>query len=76
MLGVEHLFPREGGGHGDGHEYYEEHGLYDFLNVDPDANKFSLEMIEAIKDPEAKEMIRKMIKSQMVEPHKKVVETK
>jgi multimeric flavodoxin WrbA len=58
------------------HDYYEKHGLYDFPNVDPDANKFSLDMIEAIKDPEAKEMIRKMIKTQMVEPHKKVVETK
>jgi multimeric flavodoxin WrbA len=58
------------------HDYYEKHGLYDFPNTDPDANKFSLEMIEAIKDPEAKEMIRKMIKTQMVVPHKKVVETK
>ena len=58
------------------HDYYEKHGLYDFPNVDPDANKFSLDMIEAIKDPEAKEMIRKMIKTQMVVPHKKVVETK
>ena len=57
------------------HDYYEKHGLYDFPNVDPDQHKFSLDMIEAIKDPEAKEMIRKMIKSQMVVPHKKIVES-
>jgi hypothetical protein len=58
------------------HEYYEKHGLYDFPNVDPAANKFGLDMIEAVKDPEAKEIIRKMIKTQMVEPYKKIVETK
>ena len=58
------------------HEYYQKHGLYDFPNVDSDANKFGLDMIEAVKDPEAKEIIRKMIKKEMVEPHKKVVETK
>ena len=58
------------------HEYYEKHGLYDFPNVDPDANKFGLDMIEAVKDPEAKEIIRKMIKTKMVEPYKKIVETK
>jgi len=58
------------------HEYYEKHGLYDFPNVDPDANKFGLDMIEAVKDPDARERIRKMIKTQMVAPHKKIVETK
>jgi len=58
------------------HEYYEKHGLYDFPNVDPDANKFGRDMIEAVKDPEAKEMIRKMIKTQMVAPLQKIVETK
>ena len=41
------------------HEYYEKHGLYDFPNVDPAANKFGLDMIEAVKDPEAKEIIIK-----------------
>ena len=58
------------------HEYYEKHGLYDFPNVDPDAFKFGFDMIEAVKDPETKEAVRKMIKSQMVAPHKKIVETK
>jgi multimeric flavodoxin WrbA len=58
------------------HDYYEKQGLYDFPNVNPDKFKFGLDMIEAIKDPEAKEMIRKMLKSQMVEPHKKIVKTK
>ena len=33
--------------------------------VDSDANKFGLDMIEAVKDPEAKEIIRKMIKIEM-----------
>ena len=58
------------------HEYYEKHGLYDFPNVDPDAFKFGFDMIEAVKDPETKETVRKMIKTQMVAPHKKIVETK
>ena len=57
------------------HEYYEAHGLYDFPNVDPEANKFSLDMIEAVKDPEAKEIIRKMIKTKMVQPLQKIVES-
>ena len=58
------------------HEYYEKHGLYDFPNVDPAAYKFGFDMIEAVKDPEAKEIIRKMIKTKMVEPLQKVVATK
>jgi hypothetical protein len=33
-------------------------------------------MMEAVKDPEAKEIIRKMIKTEMVGPHKKIVKTK
>ena len=58
------------------HEYYEEHGLYDFPNVDPEAYQFGLDMIEAVKDPQAKEVIRKMIKTKMVEPLQKIVENK
>jgi len=58
------------------HEYYEKHGLYDFPNVDPEAYQFGFDMIEAVKDPEAKEIIRKMIKTKMVEPLQKVVATK
>lgn len=58
------------------HEYYEKNGFYDFPNIDPSEHKFSMDMIEAVKEPEAREMIRKMIKSQMVEPLKKMVETK
>jgi hypothetical protein len=58
------------------HAYYEKRGLYDFPNVDPQANKFSLAMIEAVKDPQAKEISRKMIGAKMVEPLQKIVETK
>jgi multimeric flavodoxin WrbA len=58
------------------HEYYDKHGLYDFPNVDPAAYKFGFDMIEAVKDPEAKEIVRKMIKTKMVEPLQKVVATK
>ena len=58
------------------HEYYEKHGLYDFPNINPDEFKFGFDMIEAVKDPETREAVRKMIKTQMVAPHKKIVETK
>jgi len=39
--------------------------------MDAAANKFGLDMIEAVKDPEAKEKVRTMMKMKMAAPHKK-----
>lgn len=58
------------------HEYYEKNGMYDFPDMDSPQARFSLEMIEAVKEPETREKIRKIIKSQMVEPFKRIVESK
>ena len=55
------------------HKYFEEHGLYDFPQNDKDAIAFSEQMIEATKDPEKKEEIRKMLKMQMVVPLENIV---
>ncbi len=52
------------------HNHYESHGYYDFPKVDP----FSEKMIEAMKDPNARNAVRKMFKAKMVEPHQKIVE--
>jgi len=58
------------------HEYYEEHGFYDFPQDDTKSIEFSTKMIQAIEDPETREAVRKMIKTQMVEPHKHIVATR
>lgn len=57
------------------HKYFEAHGFYDFPQNDKDAIAFSEQMIEATRDPEKKEQIRKMIKKQMVVPLEKVVDS-
>ncbi|MCP4754059.1 MAG: flavodoxin [Proteobacteria bacterium] len=57
------------------HEYYEKHGYYDFPQNDTQSIEYNEKMIEATKDPETREMIRKMIKSQMVESLQKVVDS-
>ncbi len=56
------------------HRFYEKNGLYDFPQYDEriiETNKFMFEMTST---PEGKEAIRKMLKQEMVKPHKKVVE--
>lgn len=58
------------------HAYFEKHGIYDFPHDDKRAMETNKVMFELMNDPEMKETIRKMLKSEMVKPHKKVVETK
>ena len=58
------------------YRYYEEHGLFDFPQQDTRYLEFSKQMIEMIKDPKMKETVRKMIKTEMVKPYAKIVETK
>jgi len=58
------------------HKFYTENGYYDFPQEDTEALEFSLEMIEAVKDPETREEIRKSLKSSMVESLKHIVETR
>jgi len=51
------------------HQHYESNGYYDFPKID----KFGEKMIEAMKEPNARKIIRGMIKAKMVEPHQKIV---
>lgn len=56
------------------HAYYEANGLYDFPHDDADAMKMSEDMIKLTQDPDMRQAIRKMLKKEMVKPHKGIVE--
>ncbi|GAB6095512.1 NAD(P)H-dependent oxidoreductase [Desulfatiferula olefinivorans] len=58
------------------HAYFESHGLYDFPHDDKRAMETNKTMFELTEDPQMRDAIRKMLKSEMVKPHQKVVETK
>jgi multimeric flavodoxin WrbA len=58
------------------YRYYEAHGLFDFPQQDVRYLEFSKQMTEMIKDPKAKEMVRKMMKTEMLKGYAKIVETK
>jgi len=58
------------------YRYYESHGLFDFPQQDTRYLEFSKQMIEMIKDPKMKEMVRKMMKTEMLKGYAKIVETK
>jgi multimeric flavodoxin WrbA len=58
------------------YRYYEEHGLFDFPQQDKRYLEFSKQMTEMIKDPKMKEMVRKMMKTEMLKSYAKIVETK
>ena len=58
------------------YRYYEEHGLFDFPQQDARYLEFSQKMTEAIKDHKVKEMVRKMMKTEMLKGYQKIVETK
>ncbi|RPJ58186.1 MAG: hypothetical protein EHM12_08360 [Dehalococcoidia bacterium] len=58
------------------YRYYESHGLFDFPQQDQRYLEFSNQMYEMIKDPKMKEMVRKMIKTEMIKGYQKIVETK
>jgi multimeric flavodoxin WrbA len=58
------------------HKYYEETGVYDFPQDDVKIIEMNNKMIELTANPEMRENIRKMIKTEMVKPLKHVVDEK
>jgi hypothetical protein len=56
--------------------FYEAHGMFDFSQNDTRYLEFSGQMIKMIQDPQMREMVRKMIKTEMLKGYQKVVETK
>jgi len=58
------------------YRYYEAHGLFDFPQNDTRYLVFSKQMTEMIRDPKMKEMVRKMMKIEMLKGYAKMVEIK
>ena len=58
------------------YRYYESHGLFDFPQQDKRYLEFSDQMIKMIQDPKMREIVRKMIKTEMLKGYQKIVETK
>jgi len=58
------------------YKYYRKNKMFDFPQKDKRANAFNKMMLSLMKDPAAKEEIRKMMKKEQVRPHLKVVATK
>lgn len=56
------------------HKWYEENGFYDFPQYDEKALEMSENMLKLTSDPNMREAIRKMLKTEMVKPHAKIVE--
>ncbi len=56
--------------------FYDAHGMFDFPQNDTRYMEFSSQMIKAIQDPNVRQMVRKMIKTEMLKGYQKVVETK
>ena len=57
------------------YKFYRKHGLFDFPQKDKRNLDFNKQMLDLIKTPEMKEMVRKMAKSEMVKPYQKAAET-
>lgn len=58
------------------HKFYEENGYYDFPQDDKKTIEINEKMMALTANPDMRENIRKMIKSEMVKPIKHIVETK
>lgn len=58
------------------HKYYEENGIYDFPQDDEKVIEMNNKMMELTANPEMRENIKKMIKTEMVKPLKHVVDKK
>lgn len=58
------------------HRYYEENGIYDFPQYDEKVIEVNNKMMELTANPDVRENVRKMIKTEMVKPIKHIVETK
>jgi len=57
------------------YKFYRQHDLFDFPQKDKRYLDYSKEMLDLIKTPEMREMVRKMIKTEMVKSYQRVVET-
>jgi hypothetical protein len=57
------------------YKFYRKHGMFDFPQKDKRHLNYSKQMRDLIKTPEMKEMVRKMIKTEMVKNYQKIVET-
>lgn len=58
------------------YRFYEANGLFDFPQQDTKHLEFGKRMTDMIKDPDMKQMVRKMIKTQMIKGYKQAAETK
>jgi multimeric flavodoxin WrbA len=58
------------------YKYYEENGIFDFPQDDAKAIEINEKMIALTDNPDMRENIRKMIKTEMVKPMKYVVDNK
>ncbi|MBN2463299.1 MAG: NAD(P)H-dependent oxidoreductase [Dehalococcoidia bacterium] len=56
-------------------KFYRKHGMFDFPQKDKRHLKYGKEMIDLIKTPEMREMVRKMIKTEMVKSYQRIAET-
>ena len=56
--------------------FYEAHGMFDFPQNDDRHLEFSKKMIGMIQEPGMREMVRKMIKTEMLKGYQKIVEAK
>jgi len=56
--------------------FYRKHNMFDFPQKDKRYHDFHKTMITMIQNSEMKEMVRKMIKTEMVKSYQKVVDTK
>lgn len=57
-------------------KFYRKHGMFDFPQKDKRHLKYGKEMIDLVKTPEMREMVRKMIKTEMVKNYQETAETK
>ncbi len=58
------------------HKYYEENGIYDFPQDDQKSIEINEKMIALTNNPDMRENVRKMIKTEMVKPMKYIVDNK
>jgi len=58
------------------YKYYEENGIFDFPQDDQKAIEINAKMIALTDNPDMRENVRKMIKTEMVKPMKYVVDNK
>jgi len=58
------------------YKYYEENGIFDFPQDDLKTIETNEKMIALTEKPEMREVVRKMIKTEMVKPIKHIVDTK